>query len=134
MKINTIKYYTQVLILSIFILAVECSIPTFCKCTCGVNSKIFTLAEDATCIKCTKAACLIQFPELCDSEKSAASSSDTIGIKCFQRASYKDEIFIYIFLIVTLGLLLIAVFKNQLIKLYKRNFGYTTNYSTMGTH
>ncbi|KAK9700467.1 hypothetical protein K7432_012184 [Basidiobolus ranarum] len=97
---------------------------SFCKCVCGTNVTIVELKEtpNKPCQECTKAFCLTRDANFC----SGAGDSGLLAT-CFQRDSYKDQVVIYIFLIVTGGLLVAA-----LLKPYRARWQRSTNtYSTM---
>ncbi|ORY05620.1 hypothetical protein K493DRAFT_310876 [Basidiobolus meristosporus CBS 931.73] len=82
---------------------------SFCKCVCGTNVTIVELNEGTskTCLDCTKAFCLTRDSHFCSG---AGNGADLLAI-CFQRDSYKDQVVIYVFLIITGGLLLAALVK-----------------------
>ncbi|KAI9592660.1 hypothetical protein BDF19DRAFT_397803 [Syncephalis fuscata] len=85
---------------------------SFCKCACGQNVTIIELtpkdgnkpntAED--CFQCTKTFCLLTQKDFC----SGAGANDDLTAFCFQRDSYKDEFIVYLFLVITIGLLILA--------------------------
>ncbi|RIA89810.1 hypothetical protein C1645_824275 [Glomus cerebriforme] len=71
---------------------------SFCKCVCEENSTIVPLRIDQTCSDCNIAFC-----------KGNTSKEGCEIPTCFQRDSYKDEIIVYFYIIITSGLLLIAL-------------------------
>lgn len=79
-----------------------------CRCDCGTNYKIIELPDEglsysAACTNCTKKFCLSQNLTICEGVDEMLVSSS-----CFQRESLKEQFFVYIFIIVTSGLLLYA--------------------------
>ncbi|KAI9207165.1 uncharacterized protein BJ171DRAFT_578899 [Polychytrium aggregatum] len=109
------------------------NITLFCKCSCPPNVTILTVPK---CGSCTKQYCVDSkacfrpvLPQDPSSATASLSFTSTQGephttappmkthappdedwvVNCFQRGSYKDEIIIYSFLIVTGGLILAAV-------------------------
>ncbi|RKP36232.1 hypothetical protein BJ085DRAFT_23279, partial [Dimargaris cristalligena] len=90
---------------------------SFCKCLCGQNITIIPISpvpEKDACNKCTKAFCNKLEPTLCE----GAGTGETISVSCFQRDSYKDEIIVWIFLLLTGGLLFTALAKPFIVKRY----------------
>ncbi|RUS20849.1 hypothetical protein BC937DRAFT_94196 [Endogone sp. FLAS-F59071] len=84
----------------------------FCKCTCGANSSILELPLNETkpCALCTKQYCLENVPNgTCEGIQDSTCPSTDLHTACFARDSLKDEIIVYLFLIVTLSLLFIAM-------------------------
>ena len=59
---------------------------------------------------CTRTTCINNnyCPNNTDNQQEQNNEWNTI---CFQRGSYKDEIFVYIFMILTFGLLMFAICK-----------------------
>jgi hypothetical protein len=113
---------------------------SFCKCVCDNNSTIIALNAPSTttstpalhvfprasshklsCADCTRNFCLSNNLPIC---KDVAE--DQIFTSCFQRDSLKDELVIYLFLIVTTGLLVWAGAKPWIEALWERSgFGAT---------
>ncbi|KAJ1955333.1 hypothetical protein IWQ62_005554 [Dispira parvispora] len=86
---------------------------SFCKCLCGQNVTIIPISpvpEKDSCTKCTKAFCFKLEPTLCE----GAGTGETVSVSCFQRDSYKDEVVVWLFLLITVGLLLAALVKPYL--------------------
>ncbi|KAI8975090.1 hypothetical protein BDF20DRAFT_799755, partial [Mycotypha africana] len=80
----------------------------FCKCFCGSNSTIFELDvnEPKPCGLCTKQFCLENVKDgICDGIADETCPSNDFKTACFARDSYKDEIIVRSFLIITIGLI-----------------------------
>ncbi|KAI8054225.1 hypothetical protein BDF22DRAFT_742151 [Syncephalis plumigaleata] len=92
------------------ILAILLAVVTWINCACGQNVTIIELKPKLSrpstedCIQCTKSFCLEAQPDFC----SGAGANDDLTAFCFQRDSYKDESIIYLFLFITIGLLVFA--------------------------
>lgn len=88
----------------------------FCKCECFGEYEIIELRpqqnELLTCNNCTRQFCLDKKLTIC---KEAKSEIDVIT-SCFERESFKDQLIVYLFSIVTLALLAWALFKPLLMR------------------
>ncbi|KAI9501376.1 hypothetical protein BX070DRAFT_228844 [Coemansia spiralis] len=119
-------------------------ITNFCKCSCGQNSTIIEMTKFAlthlphasqpidvdtlmpkVCMNCTRLLCGIAEPQLCD----GAAVDDEIVPLCFQRDSLQDELIIYGFLLLVVGLLAWAAIRNHAKPVIERlwnQYGYTS--------
>lgn len=81
----------------------------FCKCECFGEYEIIELRPQKeqllTCNNCTRAFCLDQKLTIC---KEAKGEVD-VTTSCFERESFKDQLIVYAFAGVTIGLLLWAL-------------------------
>ncbi|KTW28604.1 uncharacterized protein T551_02454 [Pneumocystis jirovecii RU7] len=114
------KYRRNMFIL-IFILILSLisdigAIYSYCKCTCFGNSVILRLNDPTTknkpCQDCTKKYCLEQNLPICKNaqqkDPEELIKSTDITTVCFQRESVKDMIMVYLFIIITGTLLILA--------------------------
>ncbi|KAI9496211.1 hypothetical protein BDB00DRAFT_746455, partial [Zychaea mexicana] len=86
----------------------------FCKCFCGSNSTIFELPllDPKPCSNCTKQFCLDNVQDgMCDGIADETCPSNDFRTTCFARDSVKDESIVFLFLILTVGLLISAALK-----------------------
>ncbi|CAO3657070.1 unnamed protein product [Mucor hiemalis] len=115
-------FLSTALVGSLISLAQGADIKMFCKCFCGSNSTIFEIptANSKPCANCTKQFCLDNVKDgICDGIANATCPSNDFKTACFARDSYKDEIIVRSFLIITIGLVLFALIRpyfNQWLK------------------
>ncbi|KAI9246361.1 hypothetical protein BY458DRAFT_446840 [Sporodiniella umbellata] len=84
----------------------------FCKCFCGSNSTVFELLDSnlKPCSTCTKQFCLDNVKDgQCDGIADATCPSNDFKTACFARDSYKDEVIIRTFLMITVGLVVYSI-------------------------
>ncbi|CEI92387.1 hypothetical protein RMCBS344292_06648 [Rhizopus microsporus] len=89
-------------------------IQMFCKCFCGSNSTIFELPMTSLrpCSVCTKQYCLDNMQDgLCDGIADATCPSNDFKTECFARDSFKDEMIVRSFLLITSGLIVYSIIK-----------------------
>ncbi|EIE80689.1 hypothetical protein RO3G_05394 [Rhizopus delemar RA 99-880] len=99
----------------------------FCKCFCGSNSTVFELptTDLKPCSTCTKQFCLDNVQDgLCDGIADETCPSNDFKTACFARDSYKDEIIIHTFIVITFGLLVGSVIKLFIIERWKKSLLY----------
>lgn len=88
----------------------------FCKCECFGEYEIFELRPQKgmplTCNNCTRQFCLDQKLTIC---KEAKGEVD-VTTACFERESFKDQLIVYAFAGVTIGLLTWALLKPLLMR------------------
>lgn len=123
------------LLTSLFISSAQAAdIKMFCKCFCGSNSTVFEIPviDPKPCANCTKQFCLDNVKDgICDGIADSTCPSNDFKTACFgkfiycehlvekhylisfeiARDSYKDEIIVRSFLIITIGLVLFALIK-----------------------
>lgn len=127
-------YFLLLLIVSTLIASTHAAdIKMFCKCFCGSNSTIFELPllDPKPCSNCTKQFCLDNVKDgMCDGIADATCPSNDFKTACFgnylenqqlyqskaltmyiARDSYKDEIIVRSFLIITISLILFSLIK-----------------------
>ncbi|CAG8690577.1 uncharacterized protein OCT59_009215 [Rhizophagus irregularis] len=105
-------YFFLILCLTIFAITPvvqAADVRSFCKCVCDQNSTIVPLRINQTCSDCNLAFC-----------KENTSKEDCDIPTCFQRDSYKDEVIVYFYIIITSGLLLIALTKPYIERWWRR--------------
>lgn len=112
-----VAFLAILLLISPVLSALTSTPGSFCKCICTTNSTIIALNPTATsealsarqssskhhkltCADCTRSFCASYNLPIC---KDVAE--EQIFTSCFQRDSLKDELVIYLFLVVTTGLL-----------------------------
>ncbi|KAI9268866.1 hypothetical protein BDA99DRAFT_502865 [Phascolomyces articulosus] len=91
----------------------------FCKCFCGSNSTIFELpmVDPKPCSNCTKQFCLENVQDgMCDGIADETCPSNDFRTTCFARDSVKDESIVFLFLILTVGLLVSAAVKPHFLR------------------
>ncbi|KAJ1798358.1 hypothetical protein LPJ59_002547 [Coemansia sp. RSA 2399] len=115
----------------------------FCKCTCGQNATIIEMTKFAlehlphasepidvgtlmpnVCMNCTRVLCGIAEPDLCE----GAAVGEEIVPLCFQRDSLQDELIVWGFLLLVVGLLAWAAIRNHARPVIERlwhQYGYT---------
>ncbi|CAI2196535.1 395_t:CDS:2, partial [Funneliformis geosporum] len=100
-------------------------VKSFCKCVCAENSTIVSLSIDQTCSDCNRANCIDQMKDNCAGARNEEGTSKEgceiqVTATCFQRDSYKDEVIVYLYIIITSGLLLTALTKTYIEKWWKK--------------
>ncbi|KAI8640347.1 hypothetical protein BD408DRAFT_445228 [Parasitella parasitica] len=102
-------------VVSTFMASIQAGdIKMFCKCFCGSNSTVFELPllDPKPCSNCTKQFCLDNVKDgICDGIADATCPSNDFKTACFARDSYKDEIIVRSFLIITISLILFSLAK-----------------------
>ncbi|KAI8996991.1 hypothetical protein BDB01DRAFT_769420 [Pilobolus umbonatus] len=107
-------YTIYALILLCIQQSVASDIKMFCKCFCGSNSTIFELPliDPKPCSLCNKKFCLENVESgMCDGIADETCPSNDFRTTCFARDSYKDEIIVRCFLILTFTLVVCAIIK-----------------------
>ncbi|KAI9704514.1 MAG: hypothetical protein M1820_005588 [Bogoriella megaspora] len=116
------RHLRSLLVLLLLVSVVSAaSSASFCKCTCFSKSIIIALNEDSdksgqkkarkTCNDCNKKFCLEY-----DLPNCSNAGPDDVTTTCFQRDSAKDQAFVLIFIIATVGLLVYAAIRPWLQK------------------
>ncbi|KAI7901355.1 uncharacterized protein BX663DRAFT_514207 [Cokeromyces recurvatus] len=98
-------------------------IKMFCKCFCGSNSTIFELptTDLKPCGNCTKQFCLDNVKDgMCDGIADETCPSNDFKTACFARDSYKDEVIVRSFLIITICLILFSLVRPYIVKWQKK--------------
>ncbi|EMR10780.1 hypothetical protein PNEG_00928 [Pneumocystis murina B123] len=104
------------------------AIYSYCKCTCFGNSTVLRLSKptlkNKPCQDCTKKFCLEQNLPICQNVQFKNSEdlmeNTDISTICFQRESIKDMTFIYIFIIITGILLILAPLRPYTTQFFKK--------------
>ncbi|CAG8689778.1 3403_t:CDS:2, partial [Acaulospora morrowiae] len=96
---------------------------SFCKCACAENITIRALEAAQTCSDCNRAFCIGILDKNCTAIDSlqgeVGKGTSQVTATCFERDSYKDEVIVYLYIIITSGLLFTAIAKPFVEKLWK---------------
>ncbi|KXS15812.1 hypothetical protein M427DRAFT_309153 [Gonapodya prolifera JEL478] len=105
--------FSAVLLLSLIPPSHAADTTQYCKCTCSQNVTIFVVDK---CADCTRNKCvdlgtctLPSTPGEPGSTPVPMPGDSSLSVSCFQRGSVKDELFVWIFIVVTASLLLYAL-------------------------